>query len=169
MLVRADSQKLVLMDNNILSSDYGIRQLAELTDTDYMIDINQGMDIICISEDVVKVLSRIKWIKYIRFSCDDGYKLPCFEKMAELFQKHGIALSRVFIYVLVRKDLEAADYRVQQLHKICKNFNLYAQAERNKGIEPTKAQLEFAQRYVYRGSYKKETWSKYCKRLGLEF
>jgi hypothetical protein len=164
MLVRPDSNKLVLMDNNILTCDYGIRQLAELAMTDYKIDLNQGMDVTLINEDIVKILVEIKWIKYIRFSCDSEHKLPYFERMAELFRKYGISLSRVFVYILVQSDLEAADRRVQGLHKICKNFNLYAQAERNEGVAPSKLQLEFTQRYVYGKSYKKETWKQYCRR-----
>ena len=167
MLVRPDSDKLVLLDNNILACDYGINQLAELAESGYKIDLNQGMDVRLLNDDIVKILAKIKWLKYIRFSCDDGYTLPCFERMAELFTKHGVSLSRVFVYVLVREDLEAADYRVQGLHKICKNFNLYAQAERNTGIVPNEMQIEFAQRFVYGRSYKKETWEKYCRRLGL--
>ncbi len=141
--------------------------LRTLTQTPFKIDCNQGLDANFINEEVVKILARIKWLKYIRFSCDSVNKLPYFVQMAELFRKHGISLSRVFIYVLVRKDLEDADYRVQELHKICKNFNLYAQAERNPGIIPTEAQLEFAQRYVYGRSYKKENCREYCVRLRL--
>jgi hypothetical protein len=168
MLVRKDSNKLVLMDNNILACDYGVRQLAELSQTDYRLDLNQGMDVTLINEDICRILAKIKWVKYIRFSCDSEYKLPYFERMAELFREYGVSLSRVFVYILVQSDLEAADRRVQGLHRIYKNFNLYAQAERNEGITPSRLQLEFAQRYVYGKSYKKETWQKYIERLGLK-
>jgi len=157
-----------LLDNNILASDHGIRQLEELADTDYRLDLNQGMDISLINEDITAILAKIKWLKYIRFSCDDGYKLQHFERMARLFKNHGVGLSKVFIYILVRKDLDAADYRVQELNKIYKNFNLYAQAERNPGIVPSRLQLDFAQKYVYKGLYKRETWRQYCRRLGLD-
>lgn len=44
-LVRPDTDKLVLMDNNILACEYGIEQLAGLIDSGYRIDLNQGMDI----------------------------------------------------------------------------------------------------------------------------
>jgi hypothetical protein len=169
LLVREDTDKLVLMDNNILASEYGISQLSELSKTDYRLDINQGMDITLLGEETVKILAKIKWLKFIRFSCDDGSKLPYFERMAKLFNKHGIGLSKVFIYILVRKDLESADNIVQKLHGICKNFNLYAQSERNIGVIPTKAQLEFSQRYVYGRCYKKETWRQYCKRNCFNF
>lgn len=48
-------------------------------------------------------------------------------------------------------------------------ITIYAQAERNeiKGIIPNKLQLEFAQRYIYSGKYRKETWSEYCSRLNI--
>jgi hypothetical protein len=167
MLARDDSDKLVLLDNNILACDFGIRQLAELAESGYKIDLNQGMDITRVDEEIAQILMRIKWIKYIRFSCDCESKLPYFARVSELFCKYGISRSRVFIYVLVRQDLAEAERRVRELHRIFKSFNLYAQAERNIGVIPSKAQLEFAQRYVYRGLYKRETWAQYCARRGL--
>lgn len=78
-------------------------------------------------------------------------------------QKEGnIKPYRLFIYVLVRKDLDEADYRVQRL-KRHKGIHLYAQAERNEGlgIRPNKAQLEFTNRYIYGNLYRKETWKEY--------
>lgn len=170
-IVRPDTNKIVLMDNNILASPYGIEQLKELAETDYRIDLNQGMDVRLVTEEVCSVLAKIKWIKYIRFSCDTQAQLPYFVKLVELFDKYKIAKSKVFIYTLVRKDLEEADKRIQALNSLCKNFNIYAQAERNdrKGIVPNKAQLEFTQRYVYGRSYKKETWSQYLERRELSY
>ena len=168
-IVRPDSKKLVLMDNNILASDYGIAQLEELTHTDYQIDLNQGMDVRLLNDDVCKILANLKWIKYIRFSCDTQSQLPHFEKLVELFDKYGIAKSRVFVYMLVRKNLKEADERLHKLENICKNFSVYAQAERNdrKGIVPDKMQMEFTQRYVYGRCFKKETWSEYVHRHKL--
>lgn len=165
-IVRTDTNKFVLMDNNILASDYGIVQLEELSETDYKIDLNQGMDVRLLNDDVCRVLAKLKWIRYIRFSCDTKAQLPYFENLVELFDKYGISKSKVFIYTLVRKDLEEADLRIHQLHKIYKGFNIYAQAERNdkKGIIPNKMQLEFTQRYVYGRCYKKETWEQYKER-----
>jgi len=165
-LINKDTSKLVLMDNNILQSDYGINQLWEMTETNIKIDLNQGMDIRLVTEDLVKLFGKLKWINYIRFSCDQKSQLPYFAQVNERFKKHGVSTSKIFIYVLVRKDLYEADERVQVLHNINKSFNLYAQAERNegKGIIPNKLQLEFAQRYVYGRLYKKENWQQYCKR-----
>lgn len=75
----------------------------------------------------------------------------------------------MFIYLLVTADLPDASERVEALKKY-KGINLYAQAERNErlGVIPNKMQLEFAQRYVYGGCYRTETWEGYCKRKGLK-
>ncbi|MGC4018379.1 MAG: radical SAM protein [Muricomes sp.] len=167
-LIRKDSNKVVLMDNNILACEHGVNQLRGLADSGIEIDLNQGMDIRLVTEDTVKLFKELKWIKYIRFSCDTKGQLPYFKKVLRWFEKYGVSRSKVFIYILVRKDIEDAEYRVRELHNMFKSLNLYAQAERNegKGIIPNKAQLEFAQRYVYGRGYRKETWSQYCSRPG---
>lgn len=43
-VVRQDTNKLVLMDNNILASEHGIAQLESMIGSGYAIDLNQGMD-----------------------------------------------------------------------------------------------------------------------------
>ena len=160
-----DSHKLVLMDNNILASDFGIAQLESLIGSRYAIDLNQGMDARLVDEPVAKILARLKWIKYIRFSCDQQAQIEPIYKTVELLGKYGIKPYRVFIYLLVTEDIEDAAQRVEALKKLG-NITIYAQAERNwrQGIVPNKMQLEFAQRYVYSGIYRKQTWAEYLER-----
>lgn len=43
-IVRFDTPKLILMDNNILASEYGIGQLRDMVGKGWEIDLNQGMD-----------------------------------------------------------------------------------------------------------------------------
>lgn len=169
-LVRADSNKLVLMDNNILSCEYGIAELESLIGSGYAIDLNQGMDARLVNDRIASILARLKWIKYIRFSCDQKAQINAICNVVDLLNKYGIKPYRIFVYVLVTKDIEDAAFRVERLRELG-NISLYAQAERNeaKGIIPNRAQLEFAQRYVYGRSYKKETWHEYCERRGMDF
>jgi len=168
-IVRHDTNKLVLMDNNILACDYGITQLAELAQTDYKIDLNQGMDARLVNERITNIIASMKWIKYIRFSCDQIPQIEAIENAAAMLARRGVKPSRLFVYLLVTKDLENADYRVQRLKQA--KVSIYAQAERNpaQGIMPNAAQKEFVHRYTYGRSYKKETWTEYCERRGLNF
>ena len=83
-LVRPDTNKLVLMDNNILACEYGIAQLESLIGSGYAIDLNQGMDARLVDERIAGILARLKWIRFIRFSCDQIPQIEAIERAAEL-------------------------------------------------------------------------------------
>ena len=169
-LVRKDSNKLVLMDNNILACDYGINQLESLIDSGYKIDLNQGMDARLVDKHIAKILSRLQWIRYIRFSCDQKSQIEPIMKAANFLELFGVKPYKLFIYLLVTKDIEDAQCRIEELKKL-KGISIYAQPERNlrEGIVPSKMQKEFAQRYIYGRRYKTETWTEYVKRHGFKF
>lgn len=168
-LIRPDSKKLVLMDNNILASDFGIAELESLVGSGYAIDLNQGMDARLVDDRVAKILAGLKWIKYIRFSCDQQAQIEPIMRTAELLGKYGVKPYRLFIYLLVTADIEDAARRVEALKRLG-NITIYAQAERNErqGIVPNKMQLEFAQRYVYSGRYRQESWAEYLERMSIK-
>lgn len=167
-LIRKDTNKLVLMDNNILACKYGIDQLKNLSEngSDYLIDLNQGLDARLVTDEIAQILAKIKWIKYIRFSCDQKSQINSIINACTLLKKYGVGYSKIFIYTIIRKDLQEANERIQSLYHFQKSLNIYAQAERNEllGIVPNKLQLEFAQRYVYGRLYKNETWTEYFER-----
>ena len=164
-IVRPDTKKLVLMDNNILASEYGISQLESLIGTGYEIDLNQGMDARLVTDRIAGILARLKWIRFIRFSCDQIPQIEAIERAAELLEGYGKKPYNLFIYLLVTKDVENAAYRVERLKRL-KGISIYAQAERNdrKGIIPNALQKEFAQRFVYGRCYLKESWTEYLTR-----
>lgn len=168
-LVRSDSEKLILMDNNILASSFGIKELESLIGSGYKIDLNQGMDARLVTNDIAQILAELKWIRHIRFSCDTAAQIEPICKTIELLKKCGVKPYRVFVYLLITSDIQDAVKRVEALKKYV-GINLYAQAERNErmGIAPNELQLEFQQRYMYSGCYRKETWEHYLKRKGMK-
>ena len=168
-IVRTDTDKLVLMDNNILACSYGIEQLESLIGSGYRIDLNQGMDARLVDDRIAGILSQLRWIRVIRFSCDQKSQIEPIKYTIDLLEKHGVKPYRIFIYMLVTNDIDDASNRVEAL-KIYKGINLYAQAERNErlGIMPNEMQLEFQQRYMYGGCYRTETWREYCKRKNFD-
>ena len=163
-LVRPDSDKLILMDNNILACDYGLAQLESLAGSGYRLDVNQGMDARLVTPEVADFLSRLSWIRFLRFSCDQWTQVEAILRTCELLLARDIRPYRVFIYLLVTADLADAARRVEAL-KVLRGVNLYAQAERNEqiGITPGREQLEFV-RYVYSGKYRSETWDAFRER-----
>lgn len=164
-VVRHDTDKLVLMDNNILACEYGIEQLESLIGSGYRIDLNQGMDARLVDDRIAFILSQLQWIRFIRFSCDQKSQIEPIRRTIEFLEKYGVRPYRIFIYLLVTTDIQDASDRVEAL-KMYRGINLYAQAERNErmGIMPNEMQLEFQQRYMYGGCYRTETWREYCQR-----
>lgn len=169
-IVRVDTDKLILMDNNILACEYGINQLESLIGSGYRIDLNQGMDARLVDNRIANILSKLDWIRFIRFSCDTKAQIAPIKNAINLLEHYGIKPYKMFIYLLVTPNLQDASERIEAL-KRHKGINLYAQAERNerKGIMPNRAQLEFQQRYIYSGCYRKETWQEYCDRKGFDW
>jgi hypothetical protein len=169
-IARTDTSKLVLMDNNILACEHGINELDRLIGSGYWIDINQGMDARLVNERIAGIIASLRWIKYIRFSCDRKEQIEALKTTAKMLADKGVKPWRLFVYLLVGKDIEDAAYRVESLKQIG-NITIYAQAERNEaqGVRPNKAQLEFAQRYVYGKLYRHETWNEYCEKRNLNF
>lgn len=169
-VVRKDTDKLILMDNNILACEYGISQLESLIGSGYRIDLNQGMDARLVDDRIAGILANLNWIRFIRFSCDQKAQIESVRRAIEFLEQHGVKPYRICIYILVTKDIQDAVERVEAL-KFYKGIRLYAQAERNErlGILPNAAQMEFQQRYVYSGRYRKETWDEYCLRRNFDF
>ena len=167
-LIRPDTDKLVLMDNNILACQYGIEQLTDMAGSGYKIDLNQGMDARLVTPEIADILARLEWIRYLRFSCDQDSQIEPVTRACGLLAERGIKPYRVFVYLLVTPDLGSASRRVEALKQL-RGINLYAQAERNEGmgITPNKLQLEFAQRYIYSGCFRRETWKEYCEKRGF--
>jgi hypothetical protein len=167
-IARNDTDKIVLMDNNALASEWALVMLNDFGPL-YRIDFNQGLDARLVTPEIADILSRQSWIRFIRFSCDRDAQVDAIVRVARFLGKRGIKPYRLFVYLLVTADVEDAARRVDALKKL-KGITLYAQAERNetKGVRPNAAQLEFARRYVYGGSYRKETWKEYCEKRGIE-
>lgn len=91
---------LVLMDNNILASDYGLNQLVKIADKGYRVDFNQGLDARLITDDIAQVLARIRWIDCIRLACDSRAQIPYIERAYSLLAKHGYKRD-IFCYFLI--------------------------------------------------------------------
>lgn len=164
-IVRSDTDKLVLMDNNILACEYGVAQLADMIGSGYQIDLNQGMDARLVTPEVADILARLDWIRFLRFSCDQCAQIEPVCRAIELLSEYGVKSYKIFVYVLVRKDVQDAAYRVECLKRY-PGISLYGMPERNEalGIVPNREQLIFARRYLYSGTYRKETWAEYKQR-----
>lgn len=152
----------ILMDNNILASDYGLQQIEKIVKLKCKVDFNQGLDSRLVTDEVAQLLSGVKWIRQIRFACDTMAAIDPLMKAIEKLNKYGVKNYKIFVYVLV-KDVEDANTRCNILKKI--SVAPFAQPYRDfeNNIEPTIEQRNFA-RYVNRKEIFKTTdWLNYNK------
>lgn len=114
---RADSDKIVFMDNNVLASEYGIEQMKSMVGQDVKIDFNQGLDARLITDEIAELLSRLKWISTIRLACDTSQMIPIVEKAVQKLGKYGVKPYRIFVYTLIQ-DIDEAYQRIKALDKL---------------------------------------------------
>ena len=117
---RPDSRDIVFMDNNVLASEWGLEQIADMIGQDVRVDFNQGLDARLIDDDVAGMLARLKWIKFIRMSADTDAMLDVALGAIDRLGKFGVKPYRVFVYVLAQ-DVESAERRCIVLRDIGAN------------------------------------------------
>jgi hypothetical protein len=149
----------VLMDNNILASDFGIKQLEKIVDLGCRVDFNQGLDSRLVTDEVAKLLSKVSWIRYIRFACDTMPAVDALLAAISKLNKHGVKNYRIFVYMLVG-DVNDAYER----SKIMKKLDIVPFAQPFRDFinnDPTDTQKKFA-RYVNRREiFKSCDWKDY--------
>lgn len=140
---RDDSRDIVFMDNNVLACDHGIQQIKSMVGHDVRIDFNQGIDARLITPGIAKLLASVKWIRFIRMSCDTDAMLQTVTSAVQYLSNAGVKPYRLFVYLLVQ-EIESAERRVTVLRKL--GVNLFAQPYRDfqHNIEPTAEQKAFA-------------------------
>ena len=155
-------KEAVLLDNNVLASDFGLKQIEKIIDLGIKIDFNQGLDarLIADNEDIAKLLSRVKWSKPLRMACDQKSQMKHIEKATKLLRKYNTTPKNYFIYLLV-KDIEDAYERALFLKDL--KLDPFAQPYRDfeSNILPTKEQKMFARWVNHKAIFKTIDWKDY--------
>ncbi len=163
-----DNRKIaILLDNNVLASSYGLKQIEKIIDLKIKVDFNQGLDarIIAQNSDIAKLLSRVKWLRYLRMSCDTQSQMKHIEKATLMLRKYGTGPDkRFFIYVLVKDDIEDALIRVNFLKGM--DLKPFAQPYRDfeNKVKVTDEQKEFSRWINVRNIFNKIDYENYKPR-----
>lgn len=104
-------RNLILMDNNILASDYGILQIEKIVRLGLKVDFNQALDARLVTDDIDKLLAKVKWIKRIRFGCDTPGQIEECERAISLIDKYGYR-GEYFFYCILLDDFKESFNRV---------------------------------------------------------
>lgn len=104
-------KNIILMDNNVLASDYGLRQIEKIVSIGIRVDFNQGLDARLVTDDIAQLLAKVKWIKRIRFGCDTPGQIAECERATALIDKYGYK-GEYFFYCILLNDFKEAFSRV---------------------------------------------------------
>jgi hypothetical protein len=150
----------ILMDNNVLASVHGLQQLEKIADLKCKVDFNQGLDSRLVTDEVAYLLSKIKWIRFIRFACDTTPAVEPLLKAIEKLNKYGVKNYRIFVYLLV-KDVDDANMRCKILKKL--GVNPFAQTYRDveNAVLTTPEQKRFAWYVNQKRVFKATEWEDY--------
>lgn len=158
---RPDSDKIIFMDNNVLASDHGLRQIESMGGQKVWVDFNQGLDARLITPETAALLARLRWIRFVRLSCDTSEMLPIIERAVAYMKEAGIAKSRFWAYMLVQ-DVEEAERRAMALDRM--GVEIFAQPYRDyDGGEPTTEQKQFARWVNKKPIFRSCTWEEFKK------
>jgi hypothetical protein len=153
----------VLLDNNVLAHEHGIRQIEKIARLKIKVDFCQGLDARLIDKSVAKLLSSVKWRECIRLACDSQAMIEPVRKAVELLRWHNARPTRYMVYVLVR-DVEEALDRIRFLKSM--DLDPHAQPYRDlNGTEPTREQKDLARWCNHKATYKTCTWEDYVARV----
>ena len=118
-------KRAVLLDNNVLASEWGLMQIEKIVRMGIRVDFNQGLDArrIARTPEIAALLARVKWIRFLRMAYDSRAMQDDVHKAIELLRKHGVPARRLFFYVLIRDDTEDALGRIRELKALgCQPF-----------------------------------------------
>ena len=133
--IAKEKKKVILMDNNILSIDYGIEQLIKISNMDIRVDFNQGLDARLVNEYNAKILANIKWIRYIRFGCDTPKQVEECINASNLLFRNGYN-RKIFLYCLLIGDINECYDRVNRFRND-ERFVPFAQPYRDINLHKT--------------------------------
>lgn len=121
---------VILMDNNILASDHGLQQIEKIISLGVKVDFNQGLDARLVTDDIAKLLARVKWINRIRFGCDTPGQIVECERATGLIDKHGYK-GEYFFYCILLDDFKESFERVNHWKIKGKRYFPHAQPYRD--------------------------------------
>lgn len=153
-------KELVLMDNNILAHEHGLRELEKIGRMGVKLDCNQGLDARLVDRAVAGILGKTRWIRFVRFACDHKSQMPHVERAVRLYREAAGKKGQIFCYVLVKEVEDALD-RVQFLSKL--SVDCFAQPYRDfsTDAEPDLRLKEFSRWVNHKAIFKTVPWEKY--------
>ena len=123
-------KNLILMNNNVLASDYGLEQIEKIIKNGYRVDFNQALDARLVTEDIAKMLAQVRWISMIRFGCDTPKQRRECNRAMQMIDKHRKIPAQYLLYTIIGDDINE-DYARLSAFRDNKRVRIVAQPYRD--------------------------------------
>ena len=106
--INPSHSKVILWDNNFLSSPYWYEVLMEIKSRGLMVDFNQGIDIRIINDEKAKVIASLK-TRLIRSAYDSIASRKEVQRGIELLASYGVSRRKILLYTLLNFENDTPD------------------------------------------------------------
>lgn len=103
---------LILMDNNVLACSYGLEQIEKIIDRKYRVDFNQALDARLVTDDVARMLAKVRWLEPIRFGCDTEKQIAQCEQAMEMIDGYRTTPASYLLYTMIDGSFEESFKRL---------------------------------------------------------
>lgn len=161
---------LILMDNNVLASDFGIKQIVKIIEKGYKIDFNQAMDARLVTDDIAYLIANVKWLNYVRFGCDSHKQIEDCINAINLLRKYGYK-KEFMLYTMLHGDIKECYDRITYWKRyaglVCCNAQPYRDPINPRAIIP-QWQKDMARWTNRKELYKSFDFKEYEPRVGFK-
>lgn len=161
---------LILMDNNVVACSHGLEQIQKIVDKRYKVDFNQALDARLITDDIAKLLAKVKWLTAIRFGCDTPRQIEYCERAMDLIDKYRGRPASYLMYTMLDDDLEECYNRLTYFKR---NKRVRVVAQPFRDIDNPSQIIPQWQKDMQRWAMRRELWSScdfkdYKPRIGFQ-
>lgn len=111
-------KKVVLMDNNFLATELGYieEQIDVAGRLGLRLDFNQGLDARLVTDVTARLLCRVHWLNYVRFSCDTASMIGPVTEAVRTMRRAGY--TGVFFIYLLAQDWRETHDRIMRITSV---------------------------------------------------
>ena len=147
---------LILMDNNILASDYGLEQIEKIIRKGYRVDFNQALDARLVTEDIAQLLAKVRWLSLIRFGCDTPKQIAECERAMAMIDRHREKPMQYLMYARISGDMNEAYERLSYFRN---NRKVRVVAQPFRDFNNPRQVIPQWQRDMARWAMRRELWT----------
>lgn len=149
---------LVLMDNNILACDYGLEQIEKIIKRGYRVDFNQALDARLVTDEIAKMLAKVRWLSHIRFGCDTPKQIGECERAMQMIDSYCDTPRSYLMYAMITGNMQE-DYERLSYFRRFKRVRVVAQPFRD--FNDPKQVIPQWQKDMARWAMRREFWTQF--------